>query len=83
MGVLPDQLAHVPQPIQLLLAGVGALFLTSKALSYVKFLLGVFLLSGTSVSHPENPINAYSSTSTDKIRRNSFASMASPAPGLS
>ncbi|OLN97414.1 Very-long-chain 3-oxoacyl-CoA reductase [Colletotrichum chlorophyti] len=49
MAGLTDQLAHVPQSIQLLLAGVGALFLTSKALSYVKFLLGVFLLNGTSL----------------------------------
>lgn len=55
MGGIGDQLAYVPQPVQLLLAGIGALFLTSKALSYVKFVLGVFLLSGTSVCAPEHP----------------------------
>ncbi|KAF6822176.1 3-ketoacyl-reductase [Colletotrichum musicola] len=49
MFSVTDYIGNLPQPVQLVLASVGALFLTSKALSYVKFLLGVFVLSGTSL----------------------------------
>ncbi|TDZ30923.1 Very-long-chain 3-oxoacyl-CoA reductase [Colletotrichum sidae] len=49
MAGITDHIGNLPQPVQLLLAGVGALFLSSKLLSYVKFLLGAFVLGGTSL----------------------------------
>lgn len=43
--------ANVPQPVQLALAGVGALYLGSHVLGYLRFLLNIFVLSGNNVSH--------------------------------
>lgn len=45
-----DIVANVPQPVQWAFAGIGALYVGSKVLSYLQFVLGVFVLSGTNVS---------------------------------
>lgn len=42
--------ANVPQAIQWAFAGIGALYVGSKVLGYLQFVLGVFVLSGTNVS---------------------------------
>ncbi|KAH0427953.1 hypothetical protein CcaCcLH18_09312 [Colletotrichum camelliae] len=49
MQGITDYIGQLPQPVQLVLASVGALFLANKALAYVKFLLGVFVLSGSNL----------------------------------
>lgn len=41
----------IPGEVQLACAGVGALYLGCKALSYFRFILSVFVLSGTNVWH--------------------------------
>jgi hypothetical protein len=43
-------LKYVPQPLQLILAGAGALYLGFKTVSFVQLILSAFVLSGTSVS---------------------------------
>ena len=45
-----DFLANVPAGLQWALAAVGAVALGTKLLSYVYFLLNVFVLTGTNVS---------------------------------
>jgi 17beta-estradiol 17-dehydrogenase / very-long-chain 3-oxoacyl-CoA reductase len=42
-------LQNIPQPVQWAFAGIGALFLGSKVLSYLQLVLSSFVLSGTSV----------------------------------
>lgn len=42
-------LENVPQPVQLALAGIGALYLGSKFLGYLQLVLNSFLLPGTNV----------------------------------
>ncbi|KAK7956470.1 uncharacterized protein PG986_005692 [Apiospora aurea] len=49
MAYMNDVLSVVPQSILLGFAGIGALFLGSKALSYLQFFLNVFVLSGTNL----------------------------------
>ncbi|KAK8080270.1 hypothetical protein PG997_008088 [Apiospora hydei] len=49
MANMNDVLSVVPQSILLGFAGIGALFLGSKALSYLQFFLNVFVLSGTNL----------------------------------
>ncbi|KAF4965449.1 hypothetical protein FSARC_6751 [Fusarium sarcochroum] len=49
MPAIPDFLQHVPQPLQWGLAGVGALFLGSKILSYLQLVLSAFVLGGTNL----------------------------------
>lgn len=49
MESLTDLVASVPQGVQWALAGIGALYLGSKALNCLSLVLNVFLLSGTSV----------------------------------
>lgn len=49
-------LQRVPQPVQYALAGVGALFLSSKLLGLAQFVLNVFILGGTDVSTPSPSI---------------------------
>ncbi|KAL0933437.1 3-ketoacyl-reductase [Colletotrichum truncatum] len=49
MKGVTDYIGQLPEPVQLVLASIGALFLANKALGYVKFLLGVFVLSGTNL----------------------------------
>ncbi|KAK6212739.1 hypothetical protein LQW54_005006 [Pestalotiopsis sp. IQ-011] len=41
--------ANVPQPVQLALAGVGALYLGSHVFGYLRFLLNIFVLSGNNL----------------------------------
>ena len=50
MAVTNDILSAVPQLVLLGFAGIGALYLGSKTLSYLQFFLNVFVLSGTNVS---------------------------------
>lgn len=50
MSNVTEFLANVPQPIQWALAGVGAVYVGNRLLSYVQFILNVFVLSGTNVS---------------------------------
>ena len=49
MAGLNQLLASVPQSAQWALAVVGALYLGSKVMSYLRLVLNVFPLSGTSV----------------------------------
>lgn len=51
MNNFNEIVANVPQPVQLALAGVGALYLGSHVLGYLRFLLNIFVLSGNNVSH--------------------------------
>ena len=44
-----DSLDKVPAPLLALFAGVGALFLGVKIVSYVRLLLSLFVISGKSV----------------------------------
>ena len=46
---------RVPQPVQWAFAGIGALYVGYKVLSYVNFLLDCFVLGGTNVSLSSNP----------------------------
>ena len=50
MDAITDFVQRVPQAVQWGFAGVGALYLGSKLLSYLNLLLNVFVLSGTDVS---------------------------------
>ena len=50
MANINDMLSAVPQSLLLGFAGIGALYLGSKALGYLQFFLNVFVLSGTNVS---------------------------------
>jgi 17beta-estradiol 17-dehydrogenase / very-long-chain 3-oxoacyl-CoA reductase len=50
MTAIADFFENVPQPLQWGLAGVGALFLGSKILSYLQLVLSAFVLGGTNVS---------------------------------
>lgn len=50
MANINDILSAVPQSLLLGFAGIGALYLGSKTLAYLQFLLNVFVLSGTNVS---------------------------------
>ncbi|KAK7927437.1 3-ketoacyl-CoA reductase [Apiospora marii] len=49
MADINDMLSAVPQSLLLGFAGIGALYLGSKALGYLQFLLNVFVLSGTNL----------------------------------
>lgn len=51
MAAIAEFLENVPQPLQWGLAGVGALFLGSKILSFLQLVLSAFVLGGTNVSH--------------------------------
>ena len=51
MTAIAEFLENVPQPLQWGLAGVGALFLGSKILSFLQLVLSAFVLGGTNVSH--------------------------------
>lgn len=42
-----DFVKSIPQPVQLAFAGVGALYIASRVLSYAQLLLNLFVLSGT------------------------------------
>lgn len=50
MVSISEFVAHVPQSVQWALAGVGALFVGGKVLSYLQLLLNLFVLSGVNVS---------------------------------
>ncbi len=50
MDKLSELFNSVPQSFQWVLAGVGALYLSSKVLVYFQFVLDAFVLSGTDVS---------------------------------
>lgn len=50
MAGITDIFSSVPQPVQWTLAGIGALTIASRVLSYVHLLLELFILSGTNVS---------------------------------
>jgi hypothetical protein len=50
MDSISDFVAHVPQGVQWAFAGVGALFVGGKVLSYLQLLLNLFVLSGVNVS---------------------------------
>ena len=52
MDALNNAMTAIPQPVLWTFAGLGALFVGSKALSCLQFVLNVFLLSGTNVSSP-------------------------------
>ncbi|KAM0562380.1 hypothetical protein ACHAPJ_002070 [Fusarium lateritium] len=49
MSAISDFLQQVPQSLQWGLAGVGALFLGSKILSYLQLVLSAFVLGGTNL----------------------------------
>ncbi|KAH7182489.1 uncharacterized protein B0J16DRAFT_306306 [Fusarium flagelliforme] len=49
MTAIAEFLENVPQPLQWGLAGVGALFLGSKILSYLQLVLSAFVLGGTNL----------------------------------
>ncbi|KAF4345010.1 3-ketoacyl reductase [Fusarium beomiforme] len=49
MDAVTDFLHNVPQPLQWGLAGIGALFLGSKILSYLQLVLSAFVLGGTNL----------------------------------
>lgn len=44
-----DYVKNIPQPVQLAFAGVGAIYLASRVVSYVQLLLNLFVLSGTNL----------------------------------
>lgn len=50
MERIPDFFQSLPQPVQWGLAGVGALFIGTKLLSYLQLVLSAFVLGGTNVS---------------------------------
>lgn len=54
MAGITEILSSVPQPVQWALAGVGAIVVASRVLSYVQLLLELFVLSGTNVSAPRS-----------------------------
>ncbi|KAJ9156385.1 Very-long-chain 3-oxoacyl-CoA reductase [Pleurostoma richardsiae] len=49
MESVKQLVASIPQPVQWAFAGVGALYLSSRVLSYVHLLLNLFVLSGTNL----------------------------------
>ncbi|KAI0017238.1 3-ketoacyl-CoA reductase [Xylariomycetidae sp. FL0641] len=49
MESVKEALASIPQSVQLALAGVGALFIGSKVLSFLQLFLNLFVLSGTNL----------------------------------
>ncbi|KAI0813848.1 hypothetical protein GGR55DRAFT_547378 [Xylaria sp. FL0064] len=49
MDAIYNVIAAVPRPVQLALAGVGALWVSSKALSVLHLVLSMFVLSGTNL----------------------------------
>ncbi|KAF3061002.1 Very-long-chain 3-oxoacyl-CoA reductase [Daldinia childiae] len=49
MDFISDGLASIPQSVLLTFAGLGALFTTFKALSFLRLLLSTFVLSGTNL----------------------------------
>ncbi|OTB00578.1 hypothetical protein M426DRAFT_324235 [Hypoxylon sp. CI-4A] len=49
MGSLNEALASIPQGVQLAFAGLGALFVASKAWSFLHLFLSIFVLSGTNL----------------------------------
>ncbi|KAI6085709.1 short chain dehydrogenase [Hypoxylon rubiginosum] len=49
MDSLNDALASIPPSVQLAFAGLGALFVGSKILGFLRLFLSVFILSGTSL----------------------------------
>ncbi|ETS82950.1 3-ketoacyl-CoA reductase [Pestalotiopsis fici W106-1] len=49
MSNFNEIVANVPQSVQLALAGVGALYLGSHVFAYLRFVLNVFVLSGTNL----------------------------------
>ncbi|RKU48869.1 hypothetical protein DL546_008164 [Coniochaeta pulveracea] len=49
MVSISEFVAHVPQSVQWALAGVGALFVGGKVLSYLQLLLNLFVLSGVNL----------------------------------
>ena len=53
MDSVCELLHRVPQPVQWGLAGVGALAIGVKLLSYLQLLANVFILSGTNVCFPK------------------------------
>ena len=63
----------IPQSIQLLFAGIGALYVGYKLLGFVKFLLAGFVLGGTNVGASKSswpaPTNGSSSSSGNMARR--------------
>lgn len=55
MDSVQQFLQNVPQPVQWAFAGIGALFLGSKVLSFLQLVLNTFVLSGTNAS-PRYPL---------------------------
>lgn len=51
MESVSHMLERVPQAVQLGFAGVGAIYIGSKLLSYLQLVLSAFVLSGTNVGH--------------------------------
>lgn len=51
MVSIAELVATVPSGVQWALAGVGALFVGRKVLSYLQLLLNLFVLSGTNVRY--------------------------------
>lgn len=51
MDAIASFLQRVPQAVQWSLAGVGALYLGAKLLSYLQLVLSAFVLGGTNVRH--------------------------------
>ncbi|KAI1874921.1 hypothetical protein JX265_003606 [Neoarthrinium moseri] len=49
MASFNELVANVPQPVQWAFAGIGALYVGTKVLGYLQFLLSVFVLSGTNL----------------------------------
>lgn len=47
---ISELLGSVPQGVQWALAGIGALYMSSKVLGYLQLVLNLFVLSGTNVS---------------------------------
>ena len=50
MDTIDNAIAAVPRATQLALAGLGAVWLGSKALSLLHLFMSIFILSGASVS---------------------------------
>lgn len=55
MATFAEVIASIPLPVQLAFAVVGLLFLASKVASYLRVLLGLFVLGGTNVGNPRLP----------------------------
>lgn len=50
MATISELLGLVPQGVQWALAGIGALYISTKVLGYLQLALNLFVLSGTNVS---------------------------------